>query len=173
LNSKYTHKDIINDVFLLVQKLIESGKLESYLDVDEGLYLVIIKGELREPIINPKAWVRKVILNYIRGLHRDHKRFLDISSQQWESSLSIGQSNVLPFARHTHPMQYIENVEVWEKITQLPDQDSEILELFYFKKLSCAEIASHLEHKGYPRYTAENIRQKKFRALNKLRKLYL
>ncbi|NEO00746.1 MAG: sigma-70 family RNA polymerase sigma factor, partial [Moorea sp. SIO3I7] len=142
LKSKYTHEDIKSDVFLLVQRLIASGRLELHLDVDGELLLVRIKGDLREPIINPRAWLRTVAFNYIRGLHREHKRFLDITSEKWESSLSIGQSNVLLFPRHTHPMQYIENLELREKIKQLPDEDSEILELFYFKKLSYAEISS-------------------------------
>ncbi|NER88457.1 sigma-70 family RNA polymerase sigma factor [Moorena sp. SIO3A2] len=172
LKSKYTHEDIKSDVFLLVQKLIASERLELHLDVDEGLDLVLIKGDLREPIINPRAWLRTVALNYIRALCRQHKRFLDISSEMWDSLPSTEQNNAVS-PRHTHPMQYIENLELRENIKQLPDQDSEILELFYFEKLSCAEISSHLEHKGYPRYTEENIRQKKFRALNKLRKLYL
>ncbi|NEO47353.1 MAG: sigma-70 family RNA polymerase sigma factor [Moorea sp. SIO4A3] len=173
LQGKYTHEDIKNDVFLLVQKLIESGRLELHLDVDGVLSMLLIKGDLKEQIINPRAWLRKVALNYIRALHREHKRFLDITSEKWESSLSIGQSNVLLFPRHTHPMQYIKNLELREKIRQLPDQDSKILELFYFEKLSCAEISIRLECKGYPRYTEETIRQKKFRSLKKLRQLYL
>ncbi|NEO18719.1 sigma-70 family RNA polymerase sigma factor [Moorena sp. SIO4A5] len=172
LKSKYTHEDIKSDVFLLVQRLIASGRLELHLDVDGELLLVRIKGDLREPIINPRAWLRTVAFNYVRGVHRKHKRFLDITSDKWERLLSTEQSNAVS-SRHPHPMQYIENLELREKIKQLPDEDSEILELFYFKKLSYAEISSHLECKGYPRYTEGNIRQKKFRALKKLRQLYL
>ncbi|NEO95961.1 MAG: sigma-70 family RNA polymerase sigma factor [Moorea sp. SIO3G5] len=172
INSKYTHKDIINDVFFLVQRLIASGRLELHLDVDGELLLVQIKGDLREPIINPRAWLRTVAFNYVRGLHREHKRFLDITSDKWERLLSTEQSKAVS-SRHIHPMQYIEKIELREKIKQLPDQDSEILEVFFFKGLSYAEISSHLESKGYPRYTEEAIRQKKFRALNKLRQLYL
>lgn len=172
LNSNYTHEDIINDVFLLVQTLIESGRIESHLNVDGELLLFLIKGDLREPIINPRAWLRTVAFNYVRALFRDHNRFLDISSEMWESLLSTEQSNAVSY-RHPHPMQYIKNLELREKIRQLPDEDSEILELFYFKKLSYAEISSHLEDNGYGRYTEETIRQKKCRALKKLRQLYL
>lgn len=111
--------------------------------------------------------------NYIRGLHRQHKRFSDISSERWASLLSTEQSNVISFSRQTHPMQYIENLELRDKIRQLPNEDSAILNLFYFEKLSCAEISIRLESKCYPRYTEENIRQKKFRSLKKLRRLYL
>ncbi|NEQ86743.1 MAG: sigma-70 family RNA polymerase sigma factor, partial [Moorea sp. SIO2I5] len=136
------------------------------------LLLVRIKGDLREPIINQRAWLRTVAFNYVRALFRKHNRFLDISSEKWESLLSTEQSNAVS-SRHPHPMQYIKNLELREKIRQLPDEDSEILELFYFKKLSYAEISSHLECKGYGRYTEETIRQKKFRALKKLRQLYL
>ncbi|NEP53099.1 MAG: sigma-70 family RNA polymerase sigma factor [Moorea sp. SIO3C2] len=172
INSKYTHEDIKNDVFFLVQRLIASGRIELHLDVDGGLDLVQIKGELKEAIINPRAWLRIVALNYVRALCRKHKRFLDISSESWESLLSTEQNNAVSY-RHTHPMQYIQNLELREKIKQLPDQDSAILELFYFEKLSCAEISIRLESKGYPRYTEDNIRQKKCRSLKKLRQLYL
>ncbi|WP_293074610.1 MULTISPECIES: sigma-70 family RNA polymerase sigma factor [unclassified Moorena] len=172
INSTYTHEDIIHDVFLLVLKLIEFGKIESHFNVDGELLLIRIKGDLKEPIINPKAWLRTVAFNYVRGLHREYKRFVDISSEMWESLPSTEQSNAVS-SRHTHPMQYIENLEMREKIKQLPDEDSKILELFYFDKLSCAEISILLESKGYPRYTEETIRKKKCRALNKLRQLYL
>ncbi len=172
INSNYTHEDIKNDIFLVLQELINSGRLESHLEVDEGLSLVLIKGDLREPIINPRAWLRTIALNYIRALCREHNRFSDISSEMWESLLSTEQSNAVS-SRHTHPMQYIENLELRDNIKKLPEQDSEILELFYFKKLSYAEISSHLEDNGYGRYTEETIRQKKCRSLKKLRQLYL
>jgi len=172
INSNYTHEDIKNDVFLFIQKLIDFGKLESSWEVDVGLYMVLVKGNLREPIINQRAWLRTVAFNYVRGLHRKHKRFLHISPERWESLLSTEHSNVL-FPRQTHPMQYIENLELRDNIKKLPDEDSKILEFFYFNKLSYAEISSHLESKGYPRYTKENIRQKKLRALKKLRRIYL
>ena len=173
IDSEYTHEDIKNDVFLLVQKLINFGKLEPHLDVDGELYLVRIKGGSKERIINPRAWLRKVAFNYVRGLHRKHKRFSDISSERWASLLSTEQSNVISFSRQTHPIQYVENLELRDKIRQLPNEDSAILNLFYFEKLSCVEISIRLESKGYPRYTEENIRQKKHRALNKIRRLYL
>ncbi|NEO45002.1 MAG: sigma-70 family RNA polymerase sigma factor [Moorea sp. SIO4A3] len=173
IKSNYTHEDIKNDVFLLVQKLIAFGKLESYLEVDVGLSLVRVKGNLREPIINQRAWLRTVAFNYVRGLHRKHKRFLHISPERWESLLSTEHSNVVLFTGHTHPIQYIENWELRDNIKKLPDEDSKILEFFYFNKLSYAEISIHLESKGYPRYTKENIRQKKLRALKKLRRIYL
>ncbi|AOX03553.1 hypothetical protein BJP34_32650 [Moorena producens PAL-8-15-08-1] len=172
INSNYTHEDIKNDIFLVLQELIKSGRIESHLEVDEGLSLVLIKGDLREPIINPRAWLRTIALNYIRALYRKHNRFSDISSEMWESLLSTEQNNAVSY-RHTHPMQYIENLELRDNIKKLPEQDSAILELFYFKKLSYAEISSHLEDNGYGRYTEETIRQKKCRGLKKLRQLYL
>lgn len=156
--------EVRNDIFLLIQDLINHNKL-IYENIGTTWIFINIKdSESQEPIRNFKAWLRQVVLNYLKGRrkkqNKHERREIDIDNYR-----NIPSSDT--------PSNYIRNAELREKIqTLLDSEQSRIIEMFYFEELNYEEIADRLETEGMPRYSQENLRKKKQRAIERLRLLY-
>jgi RNA polymerase sigma factor (sigma-70 family) len=160
LKNFYDVEEIENEIFLLIHKLIDSERLRDEIIEDCLVFIIIRSNGTREPIRNLEAWLRTVIWNYLRGRRRRENR----------------ENRVILFDeypdRRMSPSDYVQNTELRQKLTLLSNEDRRILELFFFEDLSFREIAIRLQEEGFGQYTEAALRQKKFRALDKLRKIY-
>lgn len=160
LNGYYLVDEIKNEIFLLIQNLVDSKKLDGKI-IEGNLVLTKINTDgKQEPIISLEAWLRKVILNYLRGVRRRENR----------------GNRVIPFDEYpdqsVNQPDYAETTELREKLTQLNPLECRILELCFFEDLSFRKMAVRLQTEGFPEYTVEALRKKKQRAIEKLRLIY-
>jgi hypothetical protein len=160
LKNLHSCRDIKHDMFLRLDRLIKSQKLDYQVVKDDLVFFEINSKEEREAIRNFQAWLRTVIFNYLRELRRkENSRHL---------VRLLGES----VARAINPLDYAQNLEIREKLKNLSDEERRILELFFFKGQNFQEIAVRLQAEGFPKYTEEALRQKKHRAIEKLRLIY-
>jgi DNA-directed RNA polymerase specialized sigma subunit len=160
LKNLYSCGDIKHDIFLRLDRLIKSQRLDYQVVENELVFFEINSEKEREVIRNFKAWLRTVIFNYLRELRRkENSRHL---------VRILGESHALA----TTPLDYTQNLELQEKLKNLRDEDRKILELFFFKGLTFQEIAVCLQAEGFPQYTEAALRQKKRRAIENLRRIY-
>ncbi len=151
-----------NGVFLIVNNQISSGKLR-YQFFGNGVFFLKVKSDQTiEPILNFKAWLRTVSFNYLRQIRTKQNKYDKVLNIDYCYNLCDKKN----------PEKYIIQVEVREKLSELEDEDRRILEMKYFEGLNYKKISLSLQSEGFPRYKVANIRKKKERAEEKLRKLY-
>lgn len=160
LKNLYSCRDIKHDMFLRLDRLIKSQKIAYQVVENELVFFEINSENEREVIRNFKAWLRTVIFNYLRELRRRE------NSRQLVRLL--GESHALAI----NPLEYAQNLELQEKLKKLSSEECRILELFFFKGLTFQEIAVCLQAEGFPQYTDAALRQKKHRAIERLRLIY-
>jgi len=143
LKSAYEVKDIIVEVFARAIKSIANGKV----------------------IDNPQAWLRRVILNVIREFRRAADK-VHYSSLDEHPYLGTSDENYLS------QMILKDDISmILRAFEDLSDQDQTILTLRIMHGFSWQEISYQLSLTG-DIMTENNLRQKGFRALRRLRSFY-
>ena len=157
-----TIEQVKNEVFLLITNQIFKQKLKYQVIDNSGVFLKIKPDGITEPIRNFKAWLRTVSFNHIKQTR--------IKQNKHDKIININDCYYLHDKKN--PEQYILKIELREKLKELGDEERRILEMRHFEGFTYKEICLSLESEGYPKYTEINLRKKKERAEEKLRKFY-
>lgn len=175
IRGRYDKDEIINQVFIVFQKKVETGKIR--IEFSNGqtpnFWSCKPEGECKQ-IKFLNAYLKKSLLNHLRGLwNNEKKRELAIESEVIENLAPQSHLSEL----HNSFEEDEEICQLREKLNQLNNEERRILELAFFDTLSFREIAQRLKSEnlptvGHPGYSETTLRKKKQRALDKLRKQF-
>lgn len=137
--------------------------LQGYVDVDDGLQDVYVSVSLRQsssPIESYKAYVRTCICNHLSKAKRARNR--ESRSNQPVETIAYHP----PVSQDDDVIRKIQYL-----LTKLNDVDRKIIDYSFFENFNATQISERLRLEGY-QLTPTNIRQRRKRALEKLRKLF-
>jgi hypothetical protein len=172
LRGRYEKGDIINQLFIAFSNRVESGgiKVENADDLTIRFLSRNRAGEMQQ-VLSINAYLRTIIINYLRELFNQEKTNDFVAPlESLEHIEAMNHLNDSCFYEEDERVFEIKN-----KLKFLSYEDHRILELFFFEDLSYGEIAQCLKSSGFPpdghrAYSDNNLRKKKQRALEKLRK---
>jgi hypothetical protein len=165
LNLKQTSSfdDVQNDVYITLHHLSETNKL--IYDPDNHIFTYILENGTKNEIKNFKSWIRTISFNYLKKLRRERNKI--------ENSINIDDCYVRNKVCTEVLKEHLSSKEIREKVNLLKKLDRRIIELCFFEGYKFEEISNKLEEEGLGTFNAVTLRQRKCRALEKLRKHFL
>lgn len=163
LYSISSFEDVQGNVYIILFNLDRSGKL--IFDADEKTFTYIKNNGLRNKILNFKAWCRTTSFNYLKQLRKERNKIeinVDIDDDYFRNKVTTDAI-----------IYHLEHEDVKDKIKLLKLLDQRIIEMCFFEGFKFEEISEQLEKEGFGVLKSNTLRQRKLRALSKLRKLFL
>jgi DNA-directed RNA polymerase specialized sigma24 family protein len=145
------------------KRKIEQMGLQAHLgeeDVLQEIAISILKRQSTQEIENENAYIRTCILHHLLKIKKIKEKELR-KSQPVES---LPQEDQIP-------QEGDSKVKIQYLLTQLLDLDRKIIEYAFFEELKAPEIAERLNTEGH-NLTPANVRQRKKRAIDRLRQIY-
>ncbi|WP_404790324.1 RNA polymerase sigma factor [Altericista sp. CCNU0014] len=174
LCGRYERGDILSQLFISFHSRVKNGGIKIEYENEET---IVFSSRNREGdwkrILFIKAYLRTMARNYLYELfNRERMAEVPLPTEileYLETENHLNDSNSSEDDSQLSRLKY--NLDL------LGYEDQRILELFFFENLSYSEIAQCLKSSGFPpdgtrAYNENNLRKKKQRALEKLRKLY-
>lgn len=171
IQSHYQKNEIKNAVFIHFKERVESGEIKIQ-GSNETLQFFTVNSQQEQPIRELRAYLRTCLFNEVlRILRKERSRSrYQVNIEDAENLVSRTSQDDL-FSRN-NPENWLTLCEIREKMSQLSREDRRILELSCFECLPFIEIAKQLEIEGFPLWNPEALRQRKKRALDRLRLKY-
>jgi hypothetical protein len=155
--------DVQNDVCITLHHLSGTNKL--IFDPDNQIFTYILDNKTKNKIKNFKAWIRTISFNYLKKLRRERNKI--------ETCIDIDDCYVRNKVCTEVLIDHLDSEEIREKVNLLKKLDRRIIELCFFEGYKFEEISNRLEEEEFGIFTTVALRQRKCRALEKLRKYFL
>lgn len=155
--------DVQSNVYIILFNLDQSGKL--IFQPENETFIYIKKDGSRNEIKNFKAWCKTISFNYLKQLRRERNKI--------DNNVDINDDYVRNKVCTDTIVEHLEYEEVKEKVKSLEKLDRRIIEMCFFEGFKFEEISKQLEDEGFGTIKSDALRQRKLRALRKLRKLFL
>ncbi|MGB5634877.1 MAG: sigma-70 family RNA polymerase sigma factor [Waterburya sp.] len=156
-------EDVQGNIYIILYNLDRLGKL--IFQSKEEIFIYVKKDGTKNEILNFKAWCRTTSFNYLKQLRRERNKvdvISDIDDDYFRNKVSTDTI-----------IYHLEYEEVKEKIKSLKELDKRIIEMCFFEGYKFGEISEKLEEEGFGSIKTYTLRQRKLRAIKKLRKLFL
>ncbi|MGL6340597.1 MAG: RNA polymerase sigma factor, partial [Waterburya sp.] len=158
-------EDVQNNIYIILFNLENSDKL--IFQPENKTFIYIKQDGSRNEIANFPAWCRTISFNYLKQLRQEQNK---IDS---DVNIDIDNAYFRNLVCTKTIMSHLDYEEVKDKIKLLDNLDRRIIELYFFEEYKFEEISNKLEEEGFGIFSMATLRQRKSRALGKLRRLFL
>jgi hypothetical protein len=156
-------EDVQSNIYIILFNLDKSGKLT--FQPENKTFTYIKQDGSKNKIKNFKAWCKTISFNYLKQIRKERNKI--------DSDANIDDEYFLNKVCTDTIMSHLDYKEVKDKIKLLKKLDRRIIELCFFEGYKFEEISNRLEEEEFGIFTTVALRQRKCRALEKLRKHFL
>lgn len=156
-------EDVQGNVYIILYNLDRLGKLVYY--SEEEIFTYMKKDGTKNEISNFKAWCRTTSFNYLKQLRKAQNKieaYSDIYDDYFRNKVTTDAI-----------LYHLEHEEVKDKLKYLKELDKRIIEMCFFEGYKFEEIAKQLKKERLGVFKADALRQRKRRAITRLRELFL
>ncbi len=163
LEAYCSYDELVNESFLRLDGYYNKRKL--FYEEEENIFIYTKENGDKTIITNFKGWLRVVFCNHLKGVRT-----------ALNSPLAVGKTLNLENYEYLHDESFknsLEKMELKDKLEELKDiRDRKILDFFYLQDMTYKTIAQVFRDEGLGIYDETTLRQRKKRAIGKLKRLY-